>query len=229
VDWKQFFEEFQDHLAPKLDTYEQAIYLYAVRHSRLDERDEVVIGFKSARRRMAVGIGEAGKPMSEGSAYKKLQSLAEKGAIEILTTTHAGKRIRVKLPSEIAGVLPLALPKGAPKSLDDLDFFADPELRGTILAREDHRCFYCLSKLAADAWVIEHVRSRPAGTSSYRNVVAACRTCNNRKGAEQARDYLRTLYREGKLNDAELEHRLAAMGKLEAGELRPDVAPKHLV
>jgi hypothetical protein len=42
---KQFIEQFQDHLAPKLDTYEQAIYLYIFRHSRLLGADEVVIGF----------------------------------------------------------------------------------------------------------------------------------------------------------------------------------------
>jgi hypothetical protein len=79
MDWKRFFEEFQDHLAPKLDTYEQAIYLYVVRHSRLEERDEVVIGFKSATRRMAMGLGQAGSPMSERIAYEKLRSLASKG------------------------------------------------------------------------------------------------------------------------------------------------------
>jgi len=33
MDWKRFFEDFQDHVAPTLDTYEQAIYLHAVRHS----------------------------------------------------------------------------------------------------------------------------------------------------------------------------------------------------
>ena len=28
MDIREFFIQFQDHLAPKLDTYEQAIYLY---------------------------------------------------------------------------------------------------------------------------------------------------------------------------------------------------------
>lgn len=44
-----FFVQFQDFLAPKLDTYEQAIYLYIFRHSRMLGKPEVVIGFKSAR------------------------------------------------------------------------------------------------------------------------------------------------------------------------------------
>ena len=50
--------EFQDFLAPKLDTYEQAIYLYILRHSRLIGQEEVVIGFKSARRKMSFGVGQ---------------------------------------------------------------------------------------------------------------------------------------------------------------------------
>ena len=79
MDAKQFIEQFQDHLAPKLDTYEQALYLYIFRHSRFLDADEVVIGFKSARRRMACGIGQDGSPMSENTAYEKLRSFAVEG------------------------------------------------------------------------------------------------------------------------------------------------------
>lgn len=43
MDTTQFLKDFQDHLAPRLNTYEQALYLYAVRHSRLLGNDEVVI------------------------------------------------------------------------------------------------------------------------------------------------------------------------------------------
>ena len=53
METKQFIEQFQDYLAPKLDAYEQALYLYIFRHSRLLGADEVVVEFKSARRRMA--------------------------------------------------------------------------------------------------------------------------------------------------------------------------------
>jgi len=62
MDLREFFVNFHDHLAPKLDTYEQAIYLYVFRHSRLLGLEEVTIGFKSARHRLATGIGENGKP-----------------------------------------------------------------------------------------------------------------------------------------------------------------------
>ena len=40
---REFFQQFQDHLAPKLDTYEQAIYLYIFRHSRFVGQDETVL------------------------------------------------------------------------------------------------------------------------------------------------------------------------------------------
>jgi hypothetical protein len=223
MDWKRFFEEYQDHLAPKLDTYEQAIYLYAVRHSRLVESNEVVIGFKSARRRMAMGLGQAGSPMSERAAYEKTRSLASKGLVKIVTSAHSGTRLSVFLPSEIDGIVPPARAPRGPRSLDDVDFFEEEEMRAAILSREGGRCFYCLRKLAKDDWVVEHVLSRPEGTNSFRNVVAACRTCNNRKGSTAARDFVRTLYREGLLSADELQQRQGALGLLEAGELRPDV------
>jgi hypothetical protein len=35
MDAKAVIEQFQDYLAPKLDTYEQALYLYIFRHNRL--------------------------------------------------------------------------------------------------------------------------------------------------------------------------------------------------
>lgn len=100
MELEQFFKDFQDHLAPRLGTYEQAIYLYLFRHTRLVGLEEAVIGFKSARRRMACGIGEKGKPMSENTAYEKLQSLQEKGCIVILDSNREGRKIRLRLPSE---------------------------------------------------------------------------------------------------------------------------------
>jgi hypothetical protein len=55
---REFFQQFQDYLAPKLDTYEQAIYLYIFRHSRFLGKDEIVIGFKSARARTTLAAND---------------------------------------------------------------------------------------------------------------------------------------------------------------------------
>lgn len=219
MELEQFFQDFQDHLAPRLDTYEQAIYLYVFRHTRLIGLDEAVVGFKSARRRMACGIGEKGKPMSENTAYTKLQSLQEKGCIVILDSTRDGRRIHLKLPSEIPGVV-LAQQELPAPDLDAEDFFAVEENRARILVREERRCFYCFRQLDDSNHVIEHVVSRPTGDSGYRNVVAACRRCNNRKKSS-AEGWLRTLYREGLLDATEFQERVAQLERLLAGELKP--------
>ena len=222
MDIKKIIEDFQDFLAPKLDTYEQAIYLYILRHSRLQGHNEIVIGFKSARRRMAFGVGEKGKPMAEHTSYEKLRSLAEKGCLLILDKERDGTRLQLLIPSEIDGLIP-EKEAIAELSLDEMNFFEVPENRLRILQREDHTCFYCLRKLTKSNNVIEHVISRPAGDNSFRNVVAACRDCNNRKGNTSAEDFLRDLYRSGHLNAKEMEHRLSRLELLRNGELKPNL------
>lgn len=222
MDVKRIIEEFQDYLAPRLDTYEQAIYLYVLRHSRLVGKPEVTIGFKSARRKMSFGIGEKGKPMAEHTCYEKLRSLQSKGCIDILDITRDGTKIRLKLPSEIADVVPTE-PEAAPLSLEEMDFFDVPENRLAILRREGNQCFYCLRALDASNYVIEHVTSRPDGNNSYRNVVAACRNCNNRKSKSSSEEFLRTLYRNGYLSAEEYEGRTDTLERLKKGELKPNL------
>jgi hypothetical protein len=222
MDLERFLIDFQDHLAPRLDTYEQAIYLYIFRHSRMLENSEVVIGFKSARRRMALGIGKAGTPIAEGRLREKLASLQSKGCLRILATERTGTRIQLMLPSEIAGVVP-PVQAAISTDIEQVDFFSEPQGRAAILQREGGRCFYCRLVLSDQNYVIEHVVSRPTGNGSYRNVVAACRRCNDRKGAMDAGDFLRKLYREEFLNESELADCLQGIRRLQAGELRPDL------
>jgi len=222
MDLEKFIIQFQDYLAPKLDTYEQAIYLYIFRHSRLIGKDEVVIGFKSARSRIACGIGEKGKPMSENSAYRKLKSLEVKECIKVVSSEYKGTRIRLLLPHENAGVI--SIPNEEQElSLDELDFFNDSINRKLILEREGHRCFYCMRSLSKDNYVVEHIVSRPQGNNSYRNVVAACRQCNNRKGKSSVEDFIRILYRDGLLNAQEFDERQAALKQVRKGEIKPKI------
>ncbi len=218
----QFFAQYQDHLAPRLDVYEQAIYLYLARHTVAEGKREETIGFKSARKKMAFGVGKAGTPPSEGVIYEKLKSLESKGCVTILGTERSGTRIRIVVPAEIPGLLPVAS-ASAPESLEEIDFFTVPQNRKLILAREGWQCFYCLAKLDENNHVLEHVLSRPEGDNSYRNVVAACRRCNNRKGAGGAEDFLRSLYREGILSGDDLTARLAHLERLRGGKLQPPV------
>jgi hypothetical protein len=217
MDLRQFFGDFQDHLAPKLDCYELAIYLYVFRHSRLIDVEEVVIGFKSARMQMPLGKGSH---MSDRTCYKNLESLVAKGFVERLGTEWGGTRVRLRLPAEIPGLIPGPTVE-APLDLEHMDFFEVPENRRLIREREGHRCFYCLTKLDDQNYVIEHVQSRPEGSNGYRNVVAACRQCNNRKNASSVEDSLRTLYRDGFLSPSDFEARLSHLQQLKAGLLKP--------
>ncbi len=191
-----------------------------MRHSRLVGKDEIVIGFKSARTRMALGMGTANTPMSEGSAYQKLRSLESKNCLQIVRTTHAGRLLKLYLPSEIPGVIPS--PSIAPSiTLEGMDFFTDEANRKALLERENYRCFYTLKKIDADNFVVDHVISRPVGDNGYKNCVAASREANNRKGASAASEFLRRLFREGWLSESEFEDRLEHLRLLQAGELRP--------
>jgi hypothetical protein len=225
-DFWSFFVDFQDHAAPRLDMYEQAIYLYVARQTLATEPREAVIGFKSARKKMAFGVGKAGTAPSEGVIYEKLKGLERKGFLRILSSERTGTKVRLFLPAEIAGVIPKQA-KEAEVGLEEIDFFSDPAHRRLILLRDGHRCFYCLRNLDDNNYVIEHVVSRPAGTNSYRNLVASCRQCNNRKDAGTAEDHVRLLYREGLLSQEELSERLTDLERLARGELKPDW-PIHL-
>ncbi len=184
---------------------------------------EATLGFKSARTRMACGVGEKGKPMSENTAYQKLSSLQEKGAINILRTEHTGRLIKLNLPSEIPGLIPEPIAEKV-LNIEEMDFFEVPENRQMILEREGRRCFYTLRPIDEKNFVVEHIVSRPTGDNGYRNVVAASREANNRKGSMSAEDFLRKLFREGFLNDMEFQERIKILSMIKAGEIRPTVA-----
>jgi hypothetical protein len=57
--------------------------------------------------------------------------------------------------------------------------------------------------------------------NSYRNLVSSCADCNSLKKDRRAEDFLRWLYREGRLSAGELTGRLRALGWLASGKLRP--------
>jgi hypothetical protein len=146
VDLKLVIEEFQDYLAPTLDVYEQAVYLYIFRHSRLLGQSETTIGFKSARLKIALGKGQEGARMAENTCYEKLRSLEAKGCLRVLGTERGGTRIRLNLPSEIPNLIPPAQ-HAAAITLEEMDFFSVPAHHLAIFQREHGKCFYCLRGL----------------------------------------------------------------------------------
>ena len=100
--------------------------------------------------------------------------------------------------------------------------FDVPHNRKLILKRDRNTCFYCMTILDDKNYVIEHVVSRPTGDNSFRNLVASCRRCNNRKDASPADGYLRQIYRDGILSQDELANRLQQLEQLQLGNLKPD-------
>jgi hypothetical protein len=221
MDVELFLKQYADFLVPMLDTYEQAIYLYAVRHSRLIDREDITIGFNAAARRGAFGVGNSGAGMSPDNCRKKVKSLQAKGCLIVLSSDHGGFRIAVKLPDEVPGLIP-TVSTAASVDPEQIDFFETRQNRELILEREGYKCFYCLRRVDTKNYVLEHVIAQAVRGNGYRNVVAACRHCNNRKGSSAAEDYLRRLYREGLLNQSELETRLEHLERLRSGNLRPD-------
>ena len=221
VDLKRVLADYHDHLAPRLDALEQIVYLHVFRHTRLVGIPEAVVSFKADRRKLGLNLGEKGQPLSEGACYEKLLSLQSKGCLEVLGTSRDGTRLRVKLPSEIPGLVP-ADHAGSGRFIDKADFFNDPENRRAILRREGGKCFLCLRAIDAGDFEIAHAAPLAEGRNGYRNVLACCRDCASKKGDLPAEPFLRVLYRNGFLAGSELEARLAALQRLRNGELPPD-------
>ena len=62
------------------------------------------------------------------------------------------------------------------------------------------------------------------GSNSYRNLVSCCLDCNSRKRDLSAADFLRHLFRQGRLSAKDLSARLRTLQDLAAGKLRPKLS-----
>jgi 5-methylcytosine-specific restriction endonuclease McrA len=214
MDGSRIIVEIEDYLVPrlKLDLGEARLYYHLFRHSRLIGKHDVLISVAQ----LADVLN-----CSKNAVKPRLRSLQEKGVIEVTTTGWAGTRIKVFLPSEIPNAVPAQITPEV-QDIEAIDFFKDPRYRPAIFEREKGRCFYCCRSLTDEDSGLDHAEPQKAnGTNSYRNVVAACHSCNSSKGDDTAEDFLRKLYRRSFLNSAELEERLADVTRLKQGLLRP--------
>jgi 5-methylcytosine-specific restriction endonuclease McrA len=99
--------------------------------------------------------------------------------------------------------------------------------RAAIHARDRGLCFYCLRRLTARVRCLDHVVPLARmGRNSYRNLVSSCVECNTQKGETVAEDFLRGLYRDGRLTASEHTARLNALEAVAAGKLRPALRSK---
>jgi 5-methylcytosine-specific restriction endonuclease McrA len=216
--WKEL-----DALAPRLglSVIDRAVYLHLLRLTRLEGKHRVRFSILG----IAPHIGLTGGPVREA-----VRRLMDKGALRLIERANIGHLVEVRLPREVRA--PRANRTGAGSQaklrrgakLDEVDFLRTPALRQAIHAREGGVCFYCLRRIPSRAHCLDHVVPLAAsGSNSYRNVVSCCLDCNSQKRDHAAADFLRRLYREGRLSAKELSGRLRAVQELAAGKLRPSV------
>ena len=213
--------QFEDVLAPRLglSVKERAVYSYLLRHS-------LVVG--KVRLQFAVMALARTLGLSIGAARQAVRRLDELGALRVLERSKSGHLAEMRLPEKIRAIRPgrngASRDAGEPpaSTLEATDFLKTWALRKAIHDRERGACFYCLRRTPANVHCLDHVVPRARfGRNSYRNLVSCCLECNSRKGDRPASDFLRTLYRQGRLTPAELDTRLRALKDLAAGKLRP--------
>lgn len=223
--WKQF----EDVLVPtlRLNHIDRAVYSHLLRHTLLEGKPRIRLSVYSLAR---------GSGVTAGTARQALRRLADKGAVRLIERTQLGHLIEVRRPDQIraayrarrtfahpsASALARSLPYSQTPDLEALDFFSSRALREAIHARDRGLCFYCLCRLKPRATYVDHVVARAhSGRNSYRNLVSCCLDCNSQKREKPASDFLRWLYRQGRITALELTARLRALRSLAAGKLRP--------
>ena len=213
--WKQVDDDVVPQL--KLSVIDRAVYSYLLRHSHLEGKPRV---------KFPVAWLANGTRLCVGTTRHSLHGLFDKGVLRLVECAKSGHVVQVRLPEEIRGVHvgKMAAPvRTIPAAkLEETDFLQNPALRGAIHAREHGRCFYCLRRTDRRQRCLDHVVPRAKlGRNSYRNLVSCCYDCNMKKKERSAEEFLRRLYRERRLGDAELSGRLRALDDLASGKLKP--------
>lgn len=227
IEVRKIVEHIQDFLVPRLDCYEQMIYHYLFRHSRLRGERSLTIGTRTIQSKIGHGMGGGRRdssPPSQRIISDKLRTLERKGCVKILERSAKGTTLEVLLPHEIPGMV-VETPQAHQEDIEILDFFTDPQRRVALLRREGHLCFYCRRKITEANYSLDHVnpRSGPVQDHTYRNLVACCWQCNSSKQATGADDFLRRLYRDGLLSADDHRKRVEALEALSAGKLVPEI------
>jgi len=206
---------------PILDTYEQALYHYILRHTLLVGKRSAVISIKTAN--IGLGKSKAGSLPSENQKSKKLRALEEKGCIEIVERSYKGTEVRPIYPKEIPGLVPKAVNLEKP-NIEEVDFFEGRVYVESLLEREGGKCFYTLQKINRENCVLDHVVPQSkGGDNSYRNIVASSFDANSTKVDKNADDFARELYRSGVLNLEEMQQLLKRIKDLQQGKLVPRI------
>ena len=218
-------KQFEDALAPRLrlSPIDRAVYYHLLRHSRFEGKSRLHFSIIWLARNLDLSVE---------TVRAAVRRLVQHRALRLVERGKKGHVMDVRLPEEVPGArlsrayTRVAVPSPDCSNLEEIDFMRTPELRQAIHAREGGVCFYCLRLIDPQMQCLDHVIPRAQlGPNTYRNLVSSCRECNSRKGERHAADFLRSLYREGRLTGPELIRGLQSLKDLAAGKLRPILAP----
>jgi 5-methylcytosine-specific restriction endonuclease McrA len=224
----QVWKQMEDLVVPRLhlSVIDRAAYSHLLRHSRLEGKLQL---------RFSILWLARGACLSTSTARKAVRSLVGKGVLRLAERSKAGHVVTVCLPEEIRSVRADRIAESATERVpsagdfENADFLETRALREAIHAREGGCCFYCLCRMRRMVRCIDHVVARVrGGGNGYRNVVSSCSECNSQKGEGRAEDFLRWLWREGRLSAEELRGRLLALARLAAGKIRPGLPRQKL-
>jgi len=209
----QLIQDIEDHVVPqlRLNPGEARIYYALLRRSHLANKRELVTSIA----KLCAAIG-----CSTSMIKPRLCSMEGKGLIRVVATGWAGTTIEVLLPRELPSVT-FVVEEEAAHDIEEMDFYKNANGRSSIFKREGGCCFYCGRELKAGNEVLDHVKGISDAPHSYKNVVAACHSCNSSKKKKAAEDYFRLLYKKGILSEVDLVAGLKKLEQLVTGNLRP--------
>jgi 5-methylcytosine-specific restriction endonuclease McrA len=223
IDAGQIWKDFEDRLAPQLNfsLADRAIYSHLFRHSRLEGKLQLQFSISWLARGVA---------LSSKFTRDTVRRLIARGILQLVECNcRAQHVVRVRLPLEVKGVCAakIAAHQSAPAprvviNIEEADFLEKQVLRQAIHEREGGHCFYCSRRITHHRRCLDHVVPQAnLGSNSYRNLVSCCLDCNSNKAERSAVEFVRSLYRDRRLSDAELSGRLRALDDLAAGKLIP--------
>lgn len=179
-DLQKTIEQFVDLLLPQLTTFEATVYLFFLRHSLLEGKNEIRIGQRTLAK--AWTSARAAETSSRVHILRTVKGLETKGAIRIGDTNRDGTLYTVLSPGEIPSVIE-KLSTNA-DSIEE-DYFTKPEKRKEIFERDDYTCFYCGEKVTDKNATLDHLTPQhKGGKHSKDNLKTSCLTCNSVKSGK---------------------------------------------
>ncbi len=180
-DLKTILIQFVDELLPELTPYENALYIYFLRHSYLNGKIEIRIGKRSIGSTFVRGV--RGNRANFSHITSVLLDLEKKGCIKIGDTNREGTLYTILLPDQIPMVKEKLLATAEPQPDDD--YFTNPDKRKEVFERDKWICFYCGEKVTSENATLDHyIPQWKGGKHSKENLRTCCLVCNSIKSGK---------------------------------------------